>query len=273
VSRAKVYIVGAGPGAPDLITLRGARAIAAADVVVWARSLVMEEAVSEHVRAGAEVIESSSLTLEQVLAIYDRAKAEDLVVARVHSGDPSIYGAVQEQLRELEGRGLPYEIVPGVTSVSATAAALGRELTVPETSQSLILTRRGGRTPMPPRERVEEFARHGTTMALFLSIARPHELQRELLEGGYPPDTPCVIAYRVSWPDERLLGCRLDELGDRVRQARLNRQALVLVGPGLLDAGTRSHLYDPDYGHRFRRLGRARGPRPAAAGPSDRAAS
>lgn len=258
MSRATVYIVGAGPGAADLLTIRAARAIAAADVVVWARSLVMEEAVTEHARHGAEVVESTDLTLEQVLAIYDRAKAEDLVVARVHSGDPSIYGATQEQIRHLQERGLPYEIVPGVSSVSAAAAALGRELTIPETSQSLILTRRGIRTPMPPGERVEDFARHGTTMALFLSISRPRELQRELIEGGYPPDSTCVVAYRVSWPDEHLFTCRLDELGDRVRRERITRQALVLVGPGLTDAGTRSHLYDPEYGHRFRRLGRAR---------------
>jgi precorrin-4/cobalt-precorrin-4 C11-methyltransferase len=254
VSRAKVWFVGAGPGAPDLLTFRGARAIGAADVVVWARSLVME-AVLDHARTGAEVIESTPLTLEDVLAVYERAVQEGLVVARVHSGDPAIYGAIQEQIRFCAERGLPYEIVPGVSSVAAAAATLGRELTVPERSQSLILTRRGGRTPMPDGERVEAFARHGTTMALFLSAARPRELQRDLLDGGYPPDTACAVVYRASWPDEVVLRCRLDQLGDRVREARINRQALILVGPGLDDARTRSHLYHPGYGHRFRRLG------------------
>jgi precorrin-4/cobalt-precorrin-4 C11-methyltransferase len=254
MSGARATFVGAGPGAADLITLRGARAIAAADVVVWARSLVMEE-VLEHARPGAEIVESTSITLEDVLRLYDRALAEGLRLARVHSGDPAIYGAIQEQLRHCAAIGLPYEIVPGVSSLGAAAAALGQELTIPETAQSLILTRRGGRTPMPARERVEEFARHGTTMALFLSAARPHDLQRELLSGGYPPDTPCAVVYRATWPDELVFRCRLEELGDRVRAERINRQALVLVGPGLADAGTRSHLYHPDYGHRFRRLG------------------
>ena len=165
MTTARVSFVGAGPGAPDLITVRGARAIGAADVVVWARSLVMEEVLA-HARPDAEVIESTPLTLEDVLAVYERALRDDLVVARVHSGDPAIYGAIQEQIRFCADRGLPYEIVPGVSSVAAAAAALGRELTVPERSQSLILTRRGGRTPMPPGERVDALARHGTTMVL-----------------------------------------------------------------------------------------------------------
>ena len=268
MSRAKVWFVGAGPGAPDLITLRGARAIAAADVVVWARSLVMEE-VLQHASPGAELIESTPLTLEDVLAVYERAIADELVVARVHSGDPAIYGAVQEQIRFCAARGLAYEMVPGVSSVAAAAAALGRELTVPERSQSLILTRRGGRTPMPAGERVEALARHGTTMALFLSAARPRDLQRELLDGGYPPDTACAVVYRASWPDEVVLRCRLDELGDRVRAARIDRQALILVGPGLDDAQTRSHLYHPGYGHRFRRLGAGKRYRRSAEAASD----
>ena len=251
---AKVWFVGAGPGAADLLTFRAARAIGEADVVVWARSLVMEE-VLRHARADAEVIASDSLTLEQVTPVYERARAEGLVVARVHSGDPSLYGAVQEQIRLCAGLGLPYEIVPGVTSVAAAAAALGQELTIPETSQSLILTRRATRTPMPGNERIEAFAAHGTTMVLFLSASRPYDLQRELIAGGYAPDSPCAVAYRASWPDEEAFRCRLGELGDELRGRGITRQALVLVGPALEDAGTRSHLYDPGHGHRFRRLG------------------
>ena len=252
---AKVWFVGAGPGAADLLTFRAARAIGEADIVVWARSLVMEE-VLEHAKLGAEIIASDELTHEQVVEHYERAAEENLVLARIHSGDPAIYGAIQEQIRVCRELGLPYEIVPGVSSVAAAAAALGQELTIPETSQSLILTRRGGRTPMPAGETVQGFAAHGTTMVLFLSCSRPYDLQRELLEGGYPADAPCAVIYRATWPDEQVIRCRLEELGDSVRAAKITRQALVLIGPGLEDAGTRSHLYSPTHGHRFRRLGR-----------------
>jgi precorrin-4/cobalt-precorrin-4 C11-methyltransferase len=268
MSRAKVWFVGAGPGAADLLTFRAARAIGEADIVVWARSLVMEE-VLEHAREGAEIVASDELTHEQVTPFYERALREDLVVARIHSGDPAIYGAIQEQIRVCDELGLPHEIVPGVSSVAAAAASLGQELTIPETSQSLILTRRGGRTPMPEGESVQGFAQHGTTMVLFLSCSRPYDLQRELLEGGYAPDAPCAVVYRATWPDELTFRCRLDELGDRVRAEKINRQALVLIGPGLEDAGTRSHLYSPTHGHRFRRLGRPdRYPKPEASGRS-----
>jgi precorrin-4 C11-methyltransferase len=252
---AKVWFVGAGPGAADLLTFRAARAIAEADVVIWARSLVMEEVLA-HARPDAEIVASDELTHENVVRFYERAVAEDLVVARVHSGDPSIYGAIQEQIRACRELGLSYEIVPGVSSVAAAAAALGQELTIPETSQSLVLTRRGGRTPMPAGETVQGFAAHGTTMALFLSCSRPYDLQRELLEGGYDPGEPCAVVYRATWPDEHVLRCRLGDLGDTVRAAKITRQALVLIGPALQDADTRSHLYSPTHGHRFRRLGR-----------------
>lgn len=265
VATGKVWFVGAGPGAADLITLRGARVLGEADVVVWARSLVMEEVLA-HARAGAEVIASDDRTLEDVRAVYERAAAEGLVVARVHSGDPALWGAVQEQIRVCAELGLDYEIVPGVTSVAAAAAALGQELTIPERSQSLILTRRATRTPMPANEKLVELARHGTTMALFLSVGRPRELQQELLDGGYGADTACAVVHRASWPDELVLRCRLDELAATIREHRITRQALVLVGPGLTDSGARSHLYDPGHGHRFRRLGRPDAYRSDAAG-------
>jgi precorrin-4/cobalt-precorrin-4 C11-methyltransferase len=195
------------------------------------------------------------LTLEDVATVYDRAVADALVVARVHSGDPTLYGAVQEQVAECERRGLPWEIVPGVSSLAAAAAAVGRELTVPGVAQSVVLTRLATRTTdsMPPRERVRELARHGATMALFLSCSRPRALQRELEAGGYPPDTPCAVVHRATWPDELVLRCRLDELAARVRAARIHKQALVLVGPALADDGARSHLYHPAFSHEFRR--------------------
>ena len=250
----KVWFIGAGPGAPDLLTIRGARLIGEADVVIWARSLV-NEGVLELACPGAEIIESTTIPLEGVRGIYERAVAEDLRVARVHSGDPSIYGAVLEQIELCEELGLEWEIVPGVSSLGAAAAAIGRELTVPEISQSVILTRRASRTPMPEGEDIRSFASHGTTMAIFLSAARPRALQRELLEGGYPPETPCAVVYRASWPDEQIIECRLEELGDRIRGAGFTRQALILVGPGLAAGGTRSHLYSPHFSHMFRKKG------------------
>ncbi len=196
----RVWFVGAGPGAPDLLTIRGAQAIANADIVIWASSLV-HPGVLRHAKPGAEIVDSARLPMEGVLPHYERAAQEKLTVARVHSGDPSLWGAIQEQLEQCAALDLDTEIVPGVSSFTAVAARIGRELTIPEVAQSVILTRLGGgKTPMPPGERVAEFARHGTTMALFLSAARSAQLQDELLQGGYPPDTPCVVAFQVTWP-------------------------------------------------------------------------
>ena len=253
-----VHFVGAGPGAPDLLTLRAVRVLEAADVVVWARSLV-DPAILEHCAAEAELVASDSRTHEDVVAIYARAAADGLRVARVHSGDPSLYGALHEQIAACRALGLAYEIVPGVSSLAAAASALGQELTIPDVSQSLILTRRPTRTSMPSNETVRSLAAHGTTMALFLSVRRPRELQADLLEGGYAEGTPCAVVYRASWPDEVVLRCPLGALATSIRGARITTQALVLVGPALqeepADAG-RSHVYDAGYGHRYRPLGR-----------------
>ncbi|WP_076784817.1 precorrin-4 C(11)-methyltransferase [Parafrankia discariae] len=249
----RVSFVGAGPGAADLITVRGAAVLAAADVVIWASSLV-HPAILDHARAGAEVIDSAALPLEGVEAVYRRAAGQGLHVARVHSGDPALWGAVQEQLEICDRLGLDSDIVPGVSSFTALAAALRRELTVPEVAQSVILTRLGGgKTPMPPGEEVRDLARHGTTMALFLSAARSGQLREELLAGGYPPDTPCVVAYQVSWPDELIVRCTLDTLADTVKAHRLWKHTLVLVGPALVAEGRRSHLYHPGHFHTYRR--------------------
>jgi precorrin-4 C11-methyltransferase len=234
------------------LTHRGARLLAEADVVVWARSLV-HEGILEHARPGAEIVESTTIPLEGVKELYGRAVREDLKVARVHSGDPSLYGAVQEQVEVCEELGLAWEIVPGVSSLGAAAAAIGRELTVPEVAQSVVLTRRASRTPMPEGEDIRSFAAHGTTMAIFLSAARPRELQEELIEGGYAPETPCAIVYRASWPDEMVVECELAELADCIRGMGVKRQALILVGPGLAAGGTRSHLYSPAFSHMFRK--------------------
>lgn len=251
----RVLFVGAGPGAGDLLTFRGADAIASADLVVWAASLVAEE-VLHHARPDAEIVDSSRLTLEEVLSHIERVTAAGGVVARLQSGDPSLYGAIQEQIAFCERRGLPWEIVPGVSSLGAAAAVAGRELTVPEVAQTLICTRLAGRTPMPQGEDLRELARHGTTLALFLSAARPARLVSELLAGGYPPDTPSIVVYRASWPDELVIRCRLDELAARLRGSRITKTALIFVGPGLEAHGTRSRLYAPGFIHGYRRPAR-----------------
>lgn len=250
----RVAFVGAGPGGPDLITLRGARLVAEADLVVWASSLVHPDVVAG-VKPGALVVDSAALTLEEVVPYFERAAAGSLLLARVHSGDPSLWGGITEQIERCRDLGLAVEIVPGVSSFTAVAAAAGLELTVPEVAQSVVLTRlEGGKTPMPDRERVREFARHGATMALFLSAARGRQLQDELVAGGYDPATPCVVAFQVSWPDELVFGCRLGDLASSLRAHKLYRHTLVLVGPALAGAqGTRSHLYHPGHFHEHRK--------------------
>jgi precorrin-4/cobalt-precorrin-4 C11-methyltransferase len=249
----KVTFVGAGPGAADLLTFRAAKAIAEADTVIWAASLVMAE-VLEHARPDAEILDSSLVPMEDVLAVYARAVAEGRKVARIHSGDPSLWGAVQEQLERCRELGLETEIVPGVSSFAAVAAIAQRELTIPEVAQSVILTRLGGgKTPMPPGEEVRDFARHGTTMAIFLSAARTKQLVEELTAGGYPLETPVIIAYQATWPDELVLEGTLETLEATVKEHRLWKHTLFLVGPALGASGTRSHLYHPGHFHGFRR--------------------
>ncbi|MGC4846932.1 precorrin-4 C(11)-methyltransferase [Micromonospora sp. DT15] len=248
-----VWFVGAGPGAADLLTLRAARVISEADIVIWAASLVHAD-VLDHARSDAEIVDSSQLPIEGVLPLYQRAAEQGLTVARIHSGDPALWGAVQEQLDLCRALGLAVEIVPGVSSFTAVAAIIGRELTVPEVAQSVILTRlEGGKTPMPPGERVRDFARHGTTMALFLSAARSGQVQAELLAGGYPDDTPAVVAYQATWPDELVVRCTVGTLEATVKQHKLWKHTLFLVGPALTAEGTRSHLYHPGHFHTFRR--------------------
>jgi precorrin-4/cobalt-precorrin-4 C11-methyltransferase len=255
--KAKVWFVGAGPGAADLLTLRAARVIAVADVVVWASSLVHADVLA-HARPGAEIVDSAALPLEGVRPLYERALAEDLVLARIHSGDPALWGAVQEQRELCDELGLPHETVPGVSAYAAVAALAGRELTVPELAQSVILTRLGGgKTPMPAGEEIADLARHGTTMAVFLSAARSGQLQAELLAGGYPPDTPVVVAYRATWPDGLIVDCTVGTLADTVRARKLWKHTLFLVGPALAACGARSHLYHPGHFHGHRRADRA----------------
>jgi precorrin-4 C11-methyltransferase len=250
----RVSFVGAGPGAADLITVRGARRIAEADIIVWAASLVDPDCIKEHARPDAELIDSSLITHEDVVEVYRRALRDHKRVARVHSGDPSLWGAVQEQYDVCQRLGVEVEIVPGVSAFSAVAATVGRELTLPEIAQSVILTRlEGGKTPMPDGEQIREFARHGTTMAIFLSAARSGQLVEELLAGGYDEDTPVVVAYKATWPDELILHTTIGELVEEVKQHKLWRHTLFLVGRALRGGGTRSHLYNAGHFHTYRK--------------------
>jgi precorrin-4/cobalt-precorrin-4 C11-methyltransferase len=248
-----ITFVGAGPGAADLLTLRGIRAIEAADIVVWAASLVHPDVLG-YARAGAEIVDSAELTLEDTVALYARAARDGLDVARLHSGDPALWGAMQEQVDAARALGLDVRVVPGVSAYAAAAAAVQRELTVPRVAQTVILTRlEGGKTPMPDGESIAELARHGTTMAVFLSAARAGQLATELARGGYPPDTPVVVAHAVSWPQERVLWCTVGTLAETVKRQRFWKHTLFLVGPALAATGSRSHLYHPGHFHGHRR--------------------
>jgi precorrin-4/cobalt-precorrin-4 C11-methyltransferase len=258
-----VYFVGAGPGAPDLITLRGRALIEAADLVLFADSLV-DPAHTEQVKPGARVVGSSALSLEELTALMVEASRRGEVVVRLQSGDPTVYGALHEQITALRAAGVPTAVVPGVNSAFAAAAALGLELTVPAVAQTVIFTRTPGRaSPVPERESLRSLAGHGATLALFLSAAIIERAVGELLAGGYGPDTPAAIAYRVSWEDERLIRCRLAEVPGAIQAENLTRSALVLVGPAIAagqhDPTAHSRLYDPTYTHRYR-IGRDDGP-------------
>jgi len=249
-----ISFVGAGPGAADLITLRGRDRLAAADVVIWASSLVSEE-VLDHCADGVQLHDSAGMTLEDVVGVY--AAHPEARIVRLHSGDVALYSAVQEQMDWCEVNGRAWEIVPGVGSMAAASALVGRVLTVPGVAQSVVATRLPGRTAasMPEGETVGELARHGTTMAVYLSAARPEELQAELLSeaSGYGPDTPAAFVVRASWPDERVHLTTVGGLAEVMRADGARTSALVLVGPALTGAAPRCHLYDPTYAHGHRR--------------------
>ena len=247
-----ISFVGAGPGAPDLLTLRGAHRLADAEVVVWASSLV-PAGMLEHCHDGVELHDSAGMTLEDVLAVYQAHP--DAAIVRLHSGDVSLYSALTEQIAWCTEHDRAFEIVPGVGSLAAAAAAAGVELTVPGVAQSAVLTRLGGgRTTasMPAGESVAGFARHGTTMAIYLSAARPAALRTELL-AGYSPQTPVVVVAKASWPDQIVITTTVDGLADAVTASGIRTAALVLVGPALSSEGKRSRLYDPAYSHGCRR--------------------
>jgi precorrin-4/cobalt-precorrin-4 C11-methyltransferase len=249
-----ISFVGAGPGASDLVTLRGAQRLAAADVVVWAASLV-PAALLDHCRPGVELHDSKTMTLDEVCTVY--ARHPEAAIVRLHSGDPTIYSAIGEQIAWCREHDRAFEIVPGVSSLGAAAALAGCELTIPGVSQTVVLTRlaSGTRASMPERETIEAYAATGATMALFLSIGAVDDLRERLLGAGsvFGPDTPVVVAHRATWPDEGLLRTTIGALADDVRTAGFEATALILVGPALAGADERrSHVYAPSYSTRFR---------------------
>lgn len=273
VDKGKVYFIGAGPGDPELITVKGRRILAAADVIVYADSLVSSEMLS-WAKPGAQIHGSAGMTLEEMMAVLVAAARAGQVVARVHTGDPSLYGAILEQMAVLNQEGIPYEVVPGVSAVFAAAAALGAELTVPELAQTVILTRIEGRTPVPERERLRDLAAHRATLALYLSVGQMDRVVEEVLAGGYPPETPVAVVQRATWPDQRILRGTLADIAGQTAAAGMTRHALILVGAALdpsLPAGGRgreSRLYNKDFAHRYRRPAPngARGPGGTAPG-------
>jgi precorrin-4/cobalt-precorrin-4 C11-methyltransferase len=240
----QVYFIGAGPGDPKLLTVRARDIIGRADVIIYADSLVSPE-VCRFAPKKAEIYKSASLTLEEITEIIVKAVGEGKLVARLQSGDPSIYGAIQEQMTVLDGKGIAYEIIPGVSSLFAVAAALKTELTVPELSQTVIITRMEGKTPVPALENLKSLARHQASMVIFLSASLIEKVVAELLAGGYRPDTPAAVVYRATWQDEVILRAPLKSLAERVRAAGIKKQALILVGAFLeTKKKTRSRLYN-----------------------------
>ncbi len=247
-----VHFIGAGPGAPDLITVRGLALIRRAPVVLYAGSLVPREVIVE-APADARVVDTSALTLDEIVAEFEAAAARDLDVARVHSGDPSLYGAIAEQMRRLDALGIAYDVTPGVPAYAAAAAALKTELTLPEVSQTVILTRTAVRSSnMPESETLAALGASGATLAIHLSVNNLARVVRELVP-HYGHDCPVAVVYRASWPDEKIIRGRLDDIRDQVKAAGITRTALILVGRVLEAHGfADSRLYDPAHHHVLR---------------------
>ena len=251
----KVHFIGAGPGDAELITVKGARLLREADVVLFAGSLVDRELVRAH-SPDAEVYDSSGMTLEEAIKVMAEAVLAKKRVARLHTGDPSIYGAIQEQMAALDELGIDYEVIPGVTSAFAAAALLRQELTLPGLSQTVIFTRVEGKTPVPDRERLSDVARIGATLVIYLSVAMIDRVIIELLAGAYTPATPAAVVCRVSWPDEKVVEGTLSDIAAKTKDAGINRQALIIVGDVLKvrqeGLKAKSLLYDKGFSHGFR---------------------
>jgi precorrin-4/cobalt-precorrin-4 C11-methyltransferase len=248
----KVYVIGAGPGDPELITVKGARLVESCPVVLYTGSLV-PEAVIARARPDATVLDSSGMTLDEIVAVIVAARDAEKDVARVHTGDPSLFGSTAEQLRRLDALGIAWEIVPGVSSFAAAAAAIGKELTLPELCQTVILTRAEGRTPMPTDEKLADLARHRATLCLFLSITLLREVCAQLTP-AYGADCPVCVVHKASWPDQRIVWGTLADITDKVRRDGIKSTSMVLVGRVLTTHDfAESRLYAADFSHGYRR--------------------
>jgi precorrin-4/cobalt-precorrin-4 C11-methyltransferase len=249
----KVYFIGAGPGDPELITIKGKKLIKEAGVIIYAGSLINSTLFDG---TDARLFDSSRMTLDEIVEVMEKSVKEGKTVVRLHSGDPSLYSAISEQIERLRRLNIEYEIIPGVSSAMAGAAILGQELTIPELSQTIIFTRMEGRTPVPERERLAELAKHRATMVIFLSVGMIEKLKDELLK-GYPEDTPVVVVERASWPDERIIRGALKNIVELVKKAGMKKTALIYVGEALRASekplGRQSKLYHRDFRHGYRK--------------------
>ena len=248
---AQVHIVGAGPGDPELITRKGYRLVQEADVVIYAGSLV-NPAILEACKEGCEIHNSASMSLDDVIAVTKASVAEGKTVVRLHTGDPAIYGAIQEQMDALKEMGITYDVTPGVSSFLATAAALQQEYTLPNVTQTVIITRMEGRTPMPEKEKLSMLASHGATMCIFLSVQMIDKVAAELIEGGYDKTTPVAIVVKASWPDQRIIRGTLETIADVVAEEGVIRQAMIVVSRVLDTDYELSKLYDKGFAHMYR---------------------
>ena len=247
-----IHFVGAGCGAADLITVRGQRLLEQADVIIYAGSLVNPELLTD-AKEGVQIFNSAEMTLEEVLAVMFDAEAKGLMTVRLHTGDPCLFGAIREQMDALDEKGVRYDYTPGVSSFCGAAAALKMEYTLPDVSQSVVITRMAGRTPVPERESIRAFAQHRATMVLFLSTGLLEQTQSELIAGGYPADTPAAIVYKATWPDERTLLCTVGTLARCAEENAIRKTALIIVGDAVKQSGyARSMLYHPTFSTEFR---------------------
>ncbi len=246
-----IYFIGAGPGDPELVTVKGRNIIEMADIIIYAGSLVNKETIA-CAKDGCEIFNSASMTLEEVIEVMVRGVATEKTVARVHTGDPSIFGAIREQMDILDRKGLEYEVVPGVSSFFAAAAALKKEYTLPSVTQTVILTRMEGRTPVPGTEDIEKLAAHKSTMVIFLSVGMIDELVEKLKAGYEDDNTPIAVVYKASWPEQRIVRGTLKDITQKVHEEGITKTALVVVGNFLGDTYELSKLYDKHFTHEYR---------------------
>jgi precorrin-4 C11-methyltransferase len=247
-----VHFVGAGPGGVDLITVRGARLLSEADCIIYAGSLV-NPALLDYKKDSCAVYDSAAMTLEDVTSAMRKMEEEGKTTVRLHTGDPSLYGAIREQMDILDEYSIEYDVTPGVSSFSGAAAALQAEYTLPDVSQSVIITRMAGRTPVPEGEKLSSMAKHGCTMVLFLSTGLLETVETELMEGGYNADTPAAIVYKATWPEQKVFRCTVSTLASTAKENNITKTALITVGGFLGDRYERSKLYDPEFTHEYRK--------------------